>query len=41
MPNLLGGHAAWVAAGHPLMDPRKLTARDARGRSLWVTRSRP
>ncbi len=38
---LLGGQAAWLAAGLPLIDPAKITARDGPGRSLWVTRSRP
>jgi rhodanese-related sulfurtransferase len=38
---LEGGQAAWVAAGLPLIDPRKLTAQDDQSRSLWVTRSRP
>lgn len=38
---LLGGQAAWGAAGLPLIDPGKITARDGLGRSLWVTRSRP
>jgi rhodanese-related sulfurtransferase len=38
---LLGGQAAWVAAGLPLIDPAPITARDAEARSLWVTRSRP
>ncbi|PZQ45479.1 MAG: sulfurtransferase [Rhodovulum sulfidophilum] len=38
---LEGGHAAWTAAGLPLVDPTKITARDSAGRSLWVTRSRP
>jgi rhodanese-related sulfurtransferase len=38
---LLGGQAAWLAAGLPLIDPAKVTARDGQGRSLWVTRSRP
>jgi rhodanese-related sulfurtransferase len=38
---LEGGQAAWVAAGLPLVDPGKLTARDAEGRTVWVTRSRP
>lgn len=38
---LEGGHAAWAAAGFPLLDPGKITARDADGRSVWVTRSRP
>lgn len=36
-----GGQAAWLAAGLPLIDPAPITARDSRGRSLWVTRSRP
>jgi rhodanese-related sulfurtransferase len=38
---LVGGHAAWIAAGLPLIDPGKITARDTQGRSIWVTRSRP
>lgn len=38
---LEGGQAAWVAAGLPLVDPGKITARDAEGRTVWVTRSRP
>lgn len=38
---LEGGHAAWCAAGLPQIDPGKITARDAAGRSVWVTRSRP
>ncbi len=38
---LEGGHAAWVAAGLPLVDPGKITVRDAAGRTVWVTRSRP
>lgn len=38
---LMGGQAAWVAAGLPLIDPAKVTARDGQGRSIWVTRSRP
>lgn len=36
-----GGHAAWVAAGLPTYDPRKISRRDGYGRSLWVTRARP
>lgn len=36
-----GGFEAWRAAGLPLIDPAKLPARDARGRTVWVTRSRP
>lgn len=38
---LMGGQAAWAAAGLPLIDPGKITARDTQGRSIWVTRSRP
>lgn len=38
---LEGGQAAWVSAGFPLVDPGKITARDAEGRTVWVTRSRP
>lgn len=38
---LMGGQAAWTAANLPLIDPGKLTARDAQERSIWVTRSRP
>ncbi|WBU62281.1 sulfurtransferase/chromate resistance protein [Paracoccus albus] len=38
---LEGGFAAWRAAGLPVIDPTKITARDAEGRSVWVTRSRP
>lgn len=35
------GFSGWRAAGLPLIDPAKITARDAEGRSIWVTRSRP
>lgn len=38
---MLGGQAAWIAAGLPLINPAMITARDAQGRSIWVTRSRP
>lgn len=38
---LEGGYAAWCAADLPLIDPGRITARDADGRSVWVTRSRP
>ncbi|NBZ86518.1 chromate resistance protein ChrB domain-containing protein [Stagnihabitans tardus] len=38
---LIGGHAAWAAAGLPLVDPAPITARDEQGRSVWVTRARP
>ncbi len=36
-----GGQASWRAAGLPLVDPARITARDGEGRSRWVTRSRP
>ncbi|EAQ24701.1 chromate resistance protein ChrB domain-containing protein [Roseovarius sp. 217] len=36
-----GGFEVWCAAGLPLIDPAKLPARDAQGRTIWVTRSRP
>lgn len=36
-----GGHEAWVGAGLPTYDPRKIDGRDDEGRSLWVTRARP
>jgi rhodanese-related sulfurtransferase len=38
---LEGGFEAWRAAGLPLINPAKLPARDAQGRTIWVTRSRP
>jgi rhodanese-related sulfurtransferase len=38
---LEGGQAAWTAAALPLIDTGKIGTRDALGRSLWVTRSRP
>lgn len=38
---LEGGFEAWRAAGLPLIDPAKLPARDAQGRTVWVTRARP
>lgn len=38
---LEGGQAAWIAAGFPLVSSAKITARDAEGRTVWVTRSRP
>src|SRR5262249_18410691 len=36
-----GGHEAWRAAGGLLVDARKLPPRDARQRTVWVTRARP
>ncbi|UMA67253.1 sulfurtransferase/chromate resistance protein (plasmid) [Roseivivax marinus] len=35
------GFEGWRAAGLPLIDAAKLPARDDRGRTVWVTRSRP
>ena len=39
--NLEGGFEAWLAAGHPLVRTGKLPRRDAKGRTVWVTRARP
>ncbi|HEX7853653.1 MAG TPA: sulfurtransferase/chromate resistance protein [Sphingobium sp.] len=36
-----GGIKAWIAAGHPVVDQASLPARDAQGRTVWVTRARP
>jgi len=38
---LEGGHAAWRAGGQVLVRADKLPARDAHGRTVWVTRARP
>ena len=38
---LEGGFAAWVEAGLPLVPDAKIPPRDASGRTVWVTRSRP
>lgn len=38
---LEGGFDAWEAAGLPLVPEAKLPSRDARGRTVWVTRARP
>jgi rhodanese-related sulfurtransferase len=38
---LIGGHAAWAQAGLPLVPEGKLPPRDPKGRTVWVTRSRP
>jgi rhodanese-related sulfurtransferase len=38
---LEGGHDAWAKAGLPLIPEAKLPARDAQGRTIWVTRARP
>ena len=39
--SLEGGFEAWAAAAHPLVREASLPARDARGRTVWVTRARP
>lgn len=38
---LEGGFEAWRHAGAPLLDLTHAPARDAQGRTLWVTRARP
>ncbi|MEY9474578.1 rhodanese-related sulfurtransferase [Bradyrhizobium yuanmingense] len=38
---LEGGFEGWKAAKLPLVDARKLPPRDAKGRTVWVTRARP
>jgi hypothetical protein len=38
---LEGGFDAWGAAGAPLLRTDRLPPRDARGRTVWVTRHRP
>ncbi|ACL57218.1 chromate resistance protein ChrB domain-containing protein [Methylobacterium nodulans] len=38
---LEGGTNAWHAAGLPMVPADKLPARDALGRTVWVTRARP
>ena len=38
---LEGGMEAWRAAGYPAVRGDRLPPRDQRGRTLWVTRSRP
>lgn len=38
---LEGGVAGWAAAGLPLVPQDVLPPRDARGRTVWVTRARP
>ena len=39
--NLEGGFEAWASANLPLVPYAKLPPRDAQGRTVWVTRSRP
>lgn len=38
---LEGGAQAWAAAGLPMVPEAAIPPRDARGRTLWVTRARP
>jgi rhodanese-related sulfurtransferase len=38
---LEGGFAAWRSDGHLLIPEDKMPARDAQGRTVWVTRARP
>ena len=38
---LEGGFEGWVQARGPLVRPAPLPARDAQGRTVWVTRARP
>lgn len=39
--NLEGGNFAWRDAGQPLVPAKAIPARNAQGRSVWVTRHRP
>lgn len=36
-----GGISGWSAAGYPMVPEAALPARDAQGRTIWVTRARP
>jgi rhodanese-related sulfurtransferase len=38
---LEGGHLGWTAAELPVVPADKIPKRDGRGRTVWVTRSRP
>jgi len=38
---LEGGFEAWAAGGNLLLRPDRIPPRDAQGRTVWVTRSRP
>ena len=38
---LEGGHLAWKEAGLPTVPADRIPQRDARGRTVWVTRERP
>jgi len=39
--SLEGGALGWARAGLPMVPEAKLPPRDAQGRTIWVTRSRP
>lgn len=39
--SLEGGYEAWADAAQPVVNPDSLPNRDARGRTVWVTRGRP
>ena len=39
--SLEGGHEAWATADQPLVREASLPPRDAKGRTVWVTRARP
>ena len=39
--SLDGGTLAWAEAGLPMVPSARLPARDAQGRTIWVTRARP
>ena len=39
--SLEGGQTGWAAAGLPLVPVASLPRRDAKGRTVWVTRARP
>jgi rhodanese-related sulfurtransferase len=39
--SLEGGALGWAAAGLPMVPEAKLPPRDAKGRTVWVTRARP
>ena len=39
--SLEGGYVAWIGSGLPAVPADKLPPRDAKGRTVWVTRERP
>src|SRR5438309_11512068 len=39
--NREGGFEAWAASGAPLVSPQNVPGREAQGRAVWVSRSRP